>query len=163
MFVIDMKHAEKREGKFCCCDEKNDNMCKDNLHDLGTCNEGKCDLMLNVTVSPCTESTSPGPCSVSTDEIKKPVKILGDYGLCFHFTTTEQANNVRKSSCTQRMCVFVYISICACVCLCIYVYVCVCVCACVCVFVYICLYVCVCVCVCMCALWYGCISKMKIN
>ena len=110
LFVIDMKHADKRNGKFCCCDEKMDNMCEDNLHNLGTCAEGKCDLLLSVTVSPCTESTSPGPCSVSTDEIKKAENILGDYGLCFHFTTTEKANNVRKCSCIYS------IYVCACVC-----------------------------------------------
>ena len=111
-------HADKRNGKFCCCDEKQDNMCEDYLHNLGTCMEGKCDLLLSVTVSPCIESTNPGPCSVSTDEIKKAENILGDYGLCFHFTTSEKANNVRKCSCTQYMYVFVFVRTCSyCVCI----------------------------------------------
>ena len=103
VFVIDMKHAKKKDGKFCCCDIDE---CEDTLSELGTCGK-RCDVLFHVTVSPCTDSTSPGPFSVFTDDIQNAKK-LDDYGLCFHFTTTEQANDVRKCSCTQ--------SICACLC-----------------------------------------------
>ena len=66
MLVIDMKHAEKRNGKFCCCDE-DDNKCENNPDDLGRCNKKKCCILFNVTVSPCTDSASLGACSVFTD------------------------------------------------------------------------------------------------
>ena len=91
-----MKHAEKRNGRFCCCDAY-DKYCEDSLYELGMCEEGKCDISLHVTVSPCTESSSSGPCSVFTDEIKDANK-FGDNGyyFIFHFTTTSQANKVRK-------------------------------------------------------------------
>ena len=58
VLVIDMKHAEKRNEEFCCCDRKK---CEDSLSELGTCKEGKCELLLSATVSPC---TSPAPCSI---------------------------------------------------------------------------------------------------
>ena len=35
VLVIDMKHAEQRNGQFCCCDEED--TCAANLTDLGTC------------------------------------------------------------------------------------------------------------------------------
>ena len=91
VLVIDMKHAEKRTGQFCCCDK---DKCEDSLSELGTCNEGECDIVFSVTVSPCTESSSPWPCSVSTVEVKNAENV-GNYGYFFHFTTTAQANNVR--------------------------------------------------------------------
>ena len=100
LLVIDMKRAAKRNGKFYCCDDY-DNHCKDNLYELETCTKAECDLLLNVTVSPCTESTSSGPCSVFTDEIHD-AENFGDYGLFFHFTTTSQANIVRKCFCTLQ-------------------------------------------------------------
>ena len=100
LLVIDMKHAEKTNGHLCCCDVY-DKHCVDSLSELGTCEEGNCDRLFNVIVSPCTESTSSGPCSVFTDEIKDANNI-GDYGLFFHFTTTSQANNVRKCFYTMQ-------------------------------------------------------------
>ena len=93
--VIDMKHAEKRNGEFCCCDDDYDKNCKKSLSELGMCTEGKCDLLLNVTVSPCTESTSSGPCSIITEGITNAEK-FGDYRYVFYFTTISQANKVRK-------------------------------------------------------------------
>ena len=95
--VIDMKHAAKRNGQFCCCDNSYD-PCQNSISELGTCKEGKCDLVLNVTVSPCTEITSPGPCSIFTDEIKNAQ--VGDYGFFFHFTMSSKANIVSKRFCT---------------------------------------------------------------
>ena len=144
VLVIDMKHAEKKNGKFCCCDEEDMNKCEDYLNDLGKCRK-KCDILFYVTVSPCTDSTNPGPCSVVTDDIQD-AKNIDDYGLCFHFTTTAQARNVSKGSCSQSTCARF---VCACLCMC--------------VFVYVCVFVFVCVCVCLCALWSGCICKMKIT
>ena len=91
VLVIDMKHVEKTFGEFCCCDTSE---CADSLIELGAC-EARCDLLLNVTISPCTESTNPGSCSVITDGITNAQK-FGDYGYFFYFTTTSQANNVRK-------------------------------------------------------------------
>ena len=93
VLVIDMKHAEKRNGQYCCCDVK-ENVCENSLNEPGMC-EGNCDLLLNVTASRCTESTRTGPCSVFTDEIKDAKKFHGYYFI-FHFTTTSQANNVSK-------------------------------------------------------------------
>ena len=87
VFVIDMKHAEKRGDKFCCCDD-GDKDCKDSLSEVGMC-EGNCDLLLNVTVSPCTESLSSGPCSVITDEIKD-AENFDEYGFFFHSFFTSQ-------------------------------------------------------------------------
>ena len=96
VLVIDLKHTEKRNGQFCCCDDY-DWQCEDSLSALGTCEEGQCDLLLNVTVSPCTEVSNHTPCSVFTDEIMD-AKMFGDNGyyFIFHFTTTSQVNNVRK-------------------------------------------------------------------
>ena len=96
VLMIDLKHAEKRNGEFCCCDDHDDD-CKNSLSELEACEEGQCDILLSVTVSPCTEISDHGPCSVYTDEIKN-AKIFGDNGYYFilHFTTTSQANNVRK-------------------------------------------------------------------
>ena len=93
VLVIDIKHAEKKNGQFCCCD---DNECEDKLNDLDTCME-KCDLVFNVTVSPCTESSISGPCSLFTDQINNAKK-FGDNGyyFIFHFTTSSQAKIVRK-------------------------------------------------------------------
>ena len=82
VLVIDMKHAEKRNGEFCCCDKSM--QCENSLGELEMC-EGNCDLLLNVTVSPCTESRRPGPCSVFTDEIKDAKKFY-EYYFIFHFT-----------------------------------------------------------------------------
>ena len=96
VLVIDMKHAEKRNGEFCCCDADQKD-CEDSLSALGTCEEGKCDLLLSVTVSPCIESSNHEVCSVVTDEITD-AKMFGDNGYYFisHFTTTTQAEIVRK-------------------------------------------------------------------
>ena len=91
VLVIDLKHAEKRNGLLCCCDTDN---CEETLSELGTCKERECDIVLSATVSPCTESSSPWPCSVSTDAAED-AEALGDWGYLFHFTTTVQANNVR--------------------------------------------------------------------
>ena len=91
VLVTDLKHAEKRNEQFCCCDK---DKCVDSLSELGTCVEGECDIVITVTVSPCSESSSPWPCSVSTVEVKN-AENFGDYGYFFHFTTTAQANNVR--------------------------------------------------------------------
>ena len=100
MLVIDMNHAEKRNGQFCCCDKE----CEDSLSELGTCAEGQCDLLLSVTVSSCTESSNHKVCSIVTDEIMD-AKMFGNNGSGYyfisHFTTTSQANNVRK--CFQGM------------------------------------------------------------
>ena len=92
VLVIDMKHAEMRNGKFCCCDK---NKCGNSLSELGMCEEGNCDLLLSATFSPCIESTSPAPCSVFTEVIPN-AENFGDYSYFFNFTTTSQANNVRK-------------------------------------------------------------------
>ena len=95
VLVIDMKHAEKNDdGEYCCCDEKGPMKCKDSLSDLGMCEERKCDVVLNVTVSPCTESSSLWPCSVST-LVVEDAENLSNYGYIFHFTTSAQANKVR--------------------------------------------------------------------
>ena len=104
VLVIDMKHVEKRNEEFCCCDIK-DTYCENSLSELGTCKAGKCDIFFNVTVSPCTESMSPGPCSISTDE-EMDAEMFGGIGYLFLFTTTAQANNVRK-----RFCHHIYMSI----------------------------------------------------
>ena len=94
VLVIDMKNAAKAYGEFSCCDK---GKCAKSLSELGTCGEGRCDLLLSVTVSPCTESTSSAPCSVFTEGIKN-AEMFGDYGyyFIFHFTTTSQASNVSK-------------------------------------------------------------------
>ena len=97
VLVIDMKHAEKRNEEFCCCDIK-DTYCENSLIELGMCKVGKCEIFFNVTISSCTESTSPGPCYLSSDEEMDAEK-FGDIGYLFLFTTTEQANNVRKRFC----------------------------------------------------------------
>ena len=94
MFVIDMKHAEKRNEQFCCCDDSYD-PCENSLSDLGKCKERKCDVLLKVIVSPCTENTSSGPCSIFTEGITN-AEMFGEYGYFFHFTATSQANKVRK-------------------------------------------------------------------
>ena len=98
VLVIDMKHAEKRNGKFCCCDDDHI-MCQESLNDLGTCEEGNCDIILSVIVSPCTGSGSGTgrhwPCSVSTDEIDD-AELFGNNGyyFIFHFETKSQPNGV---------------------------------------------------------------------
>ena len=104
MLVIDMKHAEKKDGQFCCCDT---DICEDSPSELGTCVEGRCDVLFSVTVSPCTDSTSLGPCSADAEN-------SGDYiyGHFFHFITTAQAKKVWKSSFTQSMCVCVCVRVC---------------------------------------------------
>ena len=95
VLVIDMKHAKKRNyERFCCCDDINKD-CENSLSELGTCEAGNCDIIFNVTVSPCTESTNPGPCSISTDE-EMDAETFGGIGYLFVFTTTAQANNVRE-------------------------------------------------------------------
>ena len=91
--VIDMKHTVKRNEKFCCCGVEGMD-CVNNKSDLEMCAEGECDVLLSVTVSPCTESSSPWPCSVPTVE-EEDAEALGDCGYLFHFTNTAQANNVR--------------------------------------------------------------------
>ena len=95
VLVIDMKHAVKRNEEFCCCDD-NDNKCRSSLTELMTCKKD-CDMVFNVTVSPCTESTSSGLCSIITEGITNAEK-FGDKGyyFIFRFTTTSQANNVRN-------------------------------------------------------------------
>ena len=116
VLVIDMKLTVKRNEKFCCCGD-NDNKCRSSLAELGTCKRD-CDTLFNITISPCSDTASPGPCSVFTDEIKITEK-FGNYiyGHLLRFITTAQVNTVRKCSCTQSMYV----------CLCICVFVCVCV------------------------------------
>ena len=108
MFMIDMEHAEKKaNGDFCCCDK--DDTCTADLSQLETCEEGKCDILLNVTVSPCTESTSSGPCSIFTNEIHD-AENFGDYiyGYMFYFKTTAQAMKVREYSITQSIYTYKY-------------------------------------------------------
>ena len=109
VLVIDMKHAEKRNGQFCCCDQDE---CENDPNNLGICRK-KCDVLFHVTVSPCTDSTSPKPCSVFTDEIEFD-RDSDDYiyGYFFHFMTTAQAKKVGKCTYTQSMCV------CLCMCGC---------------------------------------------
>ena len=119
VFVIDMKYAEKKDEKFCCCDT---DKCEDSLSTLGTC-EKKCDILFHITVAPCTDITNPGPCSVFTDDMQNAENI-DDYGFSFHFTTTAPATDVRKCSFTPSMGVcmfvfFVYVCLCVCVCVCV--------------------------------------------
>ena len=104
VLVIDMKQVEKKDGEFCCCDAMGMDMdCQESPSEVGTCEVGKCDPLLNVTVAPCTESTSSGPCSVSTVKVKD-AETFSDYGYFFQFTTTAQAKNVRYTYSSTTLC-----------------------------------------------------------
>ena len=81
VLVIDMKQAEKIYGELSCCD--NYNSCDNSPSELGTCIE-KCDLLLNVTVRPCTECKSLELCFVFNEGITNAKKFGGNgYYLIF--------------------------------------------------------------------------------